>query len=611
MYALLLSFKTRLIVLASILAYLSFSDSSTHDEPAHFASGIYDWQVGSFDLYYVNPPLTRMVAAFPASLAFDSAEFADPSTLNPLKNWGGGAGSQLWRDHGVSAEYWLSIGRCLLIPAMLLGLWYTEQFAKNLYGDSAAALSGWLYVICPNMLAAGHSVAADGTCAALLVVACYAFHRWLKSPNWWHCVQAGWLLGFALLTKTVVIFAPILFVIAWLAVRICKRSTPNTTFCPINDGQCLAIIIISLSMLNAGYGFRGSFTKLGDFEFVSHSLTGLSGRFLDHAGERSTEISFPPGNRFRNGWLGKIPVPFPSPYVYGIDRQKRDFEISIPTYIQGKWGEGRWYHQLLAALIKMPTGTLGLLALAILFRFIRLLNNKPVRESIVIWLMLGGLLAVNLSQPKMTIFFRYMVPCLPLLFIWISAVVESHPDKKKETSLSGHRYPRGFKNATSWLRIRCSWLLLVLSGLSVCFSLPYVIAYSNYWFGGPWRGSKWYIGTNEYGQNLWRIKSKLNQIPRGDHIFFCSAYHQKLSNTLPGKYEHIPSTTAITLKTLTPDALRHIRSGWYIATQYDVNPPIESIGSSWLSRFEPVQSIAPGLYLYYLSDHDIQSLYSN
>ena len=46
-------------------------DSATLNEPGHLVAGLYNWQFTRFDLYRVNPPLTRVAAAWPL-LAVDA-----------------------------------------------------------------------------------------------------------------------------------------------------------------------------------------------------------------------------------------------------------------------------------------------------------------------------------------------------------------------------------------------------------------------------------------------------------------------------------------------------------------------------------------------------------
>ena len=62
---------------AFLLGWVAAKPSPTLDEPAHLAAGLYVWKYGRFDLYRVNPPLVKVIAALPVT-------FADPAT-----NWRG------------------------------------------------------------------------------------------------------------------------------------------------------------------------------------------------------------------------------------------------------------------------------------------------------------------------------------------------------------------------------------------------------------------------------------------------------------------------------------------------------------------------------------------
>lgn len=54
---------------AALLACGAYIHSPTLNEPGHLVAGMSNWQFGRFDVYKVNPPLVRMVAALPMLLA--------------------------------------------------------------------------------------------------------------------------------------------------------------------------------------------------------------------------------------------------------------------------------------------------------------------------------------------------------------------------------------------------------------------------------------------------------------------------------------------------------------------------------------------------------------
>src|SRR5439155_1508007 len=88
------------------------------------------------------------------------------------------------------------------------------------------------------------------------------------------------------------------------------------------------ILVIGVAMINLGYGFEGSFQRLGEFTFISESLGGPAAHGLQASQA---------GNRFAGQWLGAMRVPLPRNYVLGMDVQKRDFERRPLSYLRGEW----------------------------------------------------------------------------------------------------------------------------------------------------------------------------------------------------------------------------------------------------------------------------------
>jgi hypothetical protein len=48
-----------------LLAYSGYVHSPTLNEPGHLVAGLSYWKFGRFDVYSVNPPLVKIVAALP------------------------------------------------------------------------------------------------------------------------------------------------------------------------------------------------------------------------------------------------------------------------------------------------------------------------------------------------------------------------------------------------------------------------------------------------------------------------------------------------------------------------------------------------------------------
>jgi hypothetical protein len=580
------AFASRAALLVALLVYLSFSDSSTHDEPKHFAAGLYDWNFRRHDLFYVNTPLVRMLASLPARHRFEVSDFPGFLRDETSTMWDGGTGDILWSRDGARAEFWLALGRCLLIPFALLGLCCTERFASKLYGDRAGPLAGWLYLLCPNLLAAGHSIAADGACAASVVAACYCFHLWLEGPTFGRCVRSGLSLGLAMSTKTMGVMLVPVFSLIWLIDRLRLRSvTRRRNPHPL---QFLCIFYLALVCLNSLYGWEGTFVPLGDYAFVSRTLAGPEAIQVRRAPDVPERLR-PAGNRFRGSAFGAIPVPLPALYVYGIDRQKSDFETSeFPVFMHGEWRRGRWDDPLRIASIKLPVGTLGLAALALTQVGFWPRRADKRSTSSTLWATLILILALNLAQTKMTIFFRYMVPCLPLLFVLISGILAR--------DATGNRPRPGLRKA--------AYSLLAITALETALAFPYVSAFCNATVGRTWRGQQSFQGVNEYGQNLWRLTAWLDRLPRADDVFLTGAYRLKVRDVTGRDFEALPSLDDLQSLARRRPAVPVIRAGWYVSTEYDRNPPSEGEGVGYLRPLVPVATIAPGLAVHRLSEQD-------
>ncbi len=202
-------------------------------------------------------------------------------------------------------------------------------------------------------------------------------------PTWTETLISGLVLGLAELAKmTLVVFLP-LWPVLWIVYRCAGRGTvpillaklgqspgaksgqspgeqsgqPRTVPWLRELGMLAVRFLVALYILNVGYGFEGTGTRLGNFKFVSATLLAPS---------RARRRTSDGGNRFADSWLGNLPVPLPKNYLSGMDLQKRDFEdYRLPSYLRGEFrSKGWWYYYLYALAIKVPLGTWLLVVLA-------------------------------------------------------------------------------------------------------------------------------------------------------------------------------------------------------------------------------------------------------
>src|SRR6202158_4789086 len=209
-----------LLTHAGLLAYAATKHSPTIDEVGHLPAGISHWQFGRFDLYRVNPPLVRMVAALP--LLFQRPEIAwSKYTDAPGARPEFAIGRDLISTNGERSFWYFTLARWACIPFSLLGGYVSFRWARELYGDLAGLLALTLWCFCPNILGNAQMIAPDTGAAAFGVAAGYLFWHWLRERTWPRAIAAGAVLGLAELTKTswIILFAlwPLLTIIYFLA----------------------------------------------------------------------------------------------------------------------------------------------------------------------------------------------------------------------------------------------------------------------------------------------------------------------------------------------------------------------------------------------------------
>ena len=358
-----------LAVHAGLLAYSATRHSPTMLEPALLAAGLSHWEFGRFELYRVNPPLVRMVAALPVMAAGYEADwtgFYESPGARPEFS----IGADFIAANGERSIWLFTIARWACIPFSLLGGWFAFCYSRELWDNNAAGLltlSVWCFE--PTILAHAELITNDVAFTAISLWATWLFWRWLKSPTWGRAIAAGLILGVAMVTKA----SALLFLFLWppLTLFWWLTSTHNAHassrplgFCTYSshdrdcyrggvhrNGFChlhvhlITSLVIALYVVNTAYLFDGTFTHLKAFDFTSSALSGHG---------KSGQV----GNRFVGTCLADVPAPLPKQYILGVDTQKHDFESwHHPGYLHGEWRDGGWwYYYLYGMMVKMPHG---------------------------------------------------------------------------------------------------------------------------------------------------------------------------------------------------------------------------------------------------------------
>lgn len=480
----------------------------TVDEVAHLPAGISYWQTGAFGLYHENPPLAKLLAAPPALAA------------GAVTDYNGS-----WRDaqaQGVPADRWrfgwdfmyanaaryaaiyvrarLPIVGLSLLTGLAILLWTRERF-----GPAAALCAAALWAFCPNAIAHAGVVTCDMAAASLALTATYAFWRYLRRPGWGRATAAGAALGLAQLAKfTLLLLYPLwgLVALVWWLRRGRdgeERPTPGRV-----AAQAGTAVLLSIAVINAGYGCEGIGQPLGDFDFVSDSLTrplpaGAPAPAVSPA-HRWSKVLLRRENRFRAGPLARLPVPLPRHYVAGLDELKAEGQSTPALYLCGERRRGGWWwYYLFALAVKVPLGTWCLAAAALVLAVRRGWTGVCSQDLALASPPLAWLAAMS-AIPNMDFGVRYVLPALPFAYVALGWLA---------TQARGWRSPLAVV-----LAVGLGW-----NALSCALNHPYHLAYFNELAGGREHGHELLLDSNlDWGQDLGGLARWLRERRPGQRV---------------------------------------------------------------------------------------------
>ena len=492
---------------AGLLAYSASCHSPTHLEPAILASGIANWEFGRFELYRVNPPLVRMIAALPALIVGAETDWSRYSEQTGSRSEFA-VGEDFVAANGLRAVSLVFYARLACVPISALGAYFAFRWANDLYGPIPALLTLFLYSFDPNLLAIGELITSDAACSSLGVVAGYSFWRWLRQPSWSRAGLAGGALGLSLLSKfnwiILVGVWPLLWVFWILSEKHSRPCAANNQFSTPGRSRLRQLMQLVLSLVmagyvvNFGYGFSQVGMPLKNLAFAS-SLFGGAGH--DHA-----------GNHFSNSIIGELPLPLPAQYLLGIDAQVLDLEsYPLDSYLRGEWRHGGWwYYYLYGLLVKVPCGTLGIGLIVIIAKLCCRQRVDRLRDEVILLTPAILNLCLVSSQTGFNHHLRYVYPSLALSFV---AMGQAWIPTQSSTPVIGDLGRSMFFPCSFRFR-RClpatAALLLGYSVVSTACTYPHHLCYFNDLVGGPQNGSKHLLGSNvDFGQNSLLLKQWL------------------------------------------------------------------------------------------------------
>ena len=562
-----------------LLAWGASSHSPTCDEIGHLPAGLSHWFFGNFELFRVNPPLVRMVATIPLVVAPPHATWRLRS-LAPDRRPEFDLGKEMIQRNADGILWYFTFARWACIPFSVLGAWICFCWARELHGAAAGLTALTLWCLSPAILGHAQLITPDTAAAAMGVAASFMFRNWLLDPHPLRAFAAGVAMGLAELTKFTWIILFGLWPLLWLMSRIGNRSGQPKSCWHKETTHIVFMLGLGVYLVNLGYGFEGTGTRLGDFQFVSRAL----GSPCRHEPGSGLVV----GNRFAGSCLGDIPVPLPANYLKGIDLQKLDFERGYWSYLRGEWRYGGWwYYYLYALAIKVPLGTWVVVVLALGVAVFARGYNAGWRDELMLIAPIVVVLTLVSSQTGFNHHMRYVLPVFPFAFIWISKV-------ERCVDL-GH-----------WKVAAVAGAALVWSVASSLYYYPHSLSYFNELVGGPKHGHEHLLNSNiDWGQDLLLLKKWLDNQPDVQPIGLAYSLPKSLMDAADIGIKY--TLPAVGQDGVVPDSAQSNAEfgplpGWYaifVGAMRDRHRRY-----AYFEHFEPVEMLGYTVRIYHISVDD-------
>ena len=224
-------------------------------------------------------------------------------------------------------------GRYMTLLLSIFTILLVYGWSRQLYGEAAGLFSTFLMVCCPNNLANAALVTTDSYSVLFLLLCMYLLWQFCKTRRSLDFILLAIAVAMAQLVKQslfhLYILVPLCLLIHGL---VYKEKFKVGLFIK----RLLLFIGCSVLIINIGYYFNGSFTRLSEYNFMSNLFMGV-----------------------QNVFPGSLPLPLPKPFVDGLDMAKYYDQLGggidnvssfgkVTILGQSRTGDGFWYYYLVS-----------------------------------------------------------------------------------------------------------------------------------------------------------------------------------------------------------------------------------------------------------------------
>ncbi len=511
------------VLLLIILAFLQLSTlsitSPTMDEPSHIVSGYAFLTRGDTRIKLNGPILPNLISALPLLLEPNLKLTSADDPMWDANDHTGISDLFIWYNTASPFQIIYLARLPFIFISWLLGA-LIFRWASERAGSIAGLFALALYVFDPNLLAHSRLAMTDFEPTAAACFALYAFDRSLRQPDRraaWR-ISAGIGVGLMLASK----FSLLTFAAAMIILVFVQQFDAELRMRAENIlRKTLRLCVFAVKYLALLF-FTAVITVWAAYAF-----------------------QIAPVNP------GSLSVPAPG---FWREWQSAQYYLNQPwpNYLFGQTSiTGWWYYFPIAFVLKTPLPILILLLIA----FIRSIVKRSWRRDLI-FLLPSLLLFISLLFSTNNLGYRYLLPILPLLFVYSS-------DLLQPAHLIAQSLNRAFALSPLHLVILSLLAWQIIGALHI---YPYYLTYFNEIAGGPDRGRYVLSDSNiDWGQDLAGLKNYADQ----HHI-----------DQIKLSYFGIAHPTAYDLKT---EALLPVRTA------------LNDQGAWWLKKYTPFNP-EPGTY---------------
>ncbi len=299
-------------------------------------------------------------------------------------------------------------GRYITLFFSVLIILLVFIWAGELYGKPAGLFAAFLFSFCPNNMAAATLVTTDSYAVFFLLLSMYFLWKFCTTGQLKAFILLSVVTGLSQLVKQslfhLYILIPFMITVYFLINR--DKQTAGSWL-----KLAVLFLAINLFIINAGYYFHHSFMRLGDYHFMSRLF-------------QSVQSVFP----------ASLPMPFPKPFVDGLDMAKYYDQIGggidqvssfgkVTILGTSITGGGVWYYYFVSLLFKTPISYLLFLAAALVCLFKFNTKNQFYKNEFFLLLPVIYFLVLMSFFYQTQCGIRHMLFIYPFLFIFSSVII--------------------------------------------------------------------------------------------------------------------------------------------------------------------------------------------